>query len=124
MAELKRYFTKYIRDAVKSQYKKESECRICGIEENLQFHHFNTLSILVNKWQKDNGLEISTAEEAFEHRDSFIAEFGKELFDETVTLCEAHHERLHKIYGKNPALITAPKQARWVEKQRAKNGLV
>jgi hypothetical protein len=122
--ELKRYFTKYIRDAVKSRYKKESECRICGTEENLQFHHFTTLSILVNKWQAENGLDIETAEEAFEHRDGFIEEHQVELFDKTVTLCKAHHERLHKIYGKNPALITAPKQERWVEKQRAKNGLV
>lgn len=124
MAELKRYFTKYIRDAVKSKYNKDTECRICGTEENLQFHHFTTLSILVNQWQKDNGLNIETAEEAFEHRESFIQEFQEELYDKTVTLCEAHHEKLHKIYGKNPALITAPKQERWVERQRVKHGLV
>jgi hypothetical protein len=43
-----------------------------------------------------------------------------ELYDETVTLCHTHHMGLHAIYGKDPALVTAPKQKRWTEIQREK----
>jgi hypothetical protein len=53
-----------------------------------------------------------------------VEEHHKEVYDETVTLCHDHHQKLHSIYGRNPRLSTAKKQAAWVEKQRAKNGLV
>ena len=69
-------------------------------------------------------LKIETAEAAFEWRDVFIEEHRKELYDDAVTLCHDHHLKLHSIYGKNPSLATAGKQARWVEKQRIKHGMV
>lgn len=124
MAELKRFFTKYIRDAVKSQYKKKGYCEICGTVEDLEFHHFSSLSILVNNWQKKNKIIIETAEEAFLHRDKFIEEHLKEIYDDTATLCKSHHKKLHVIYGKSPALATSAKQARWVQKQKDKHELV
>lgn len=121
--ELKRYFIKYVRDGAKSKYPKGTECRICGVTEDLDFHHFSTLSVLANKWVKDRGLNIKTADDAMKWRDVFIEEHPYELYDDAVTLCKTHHEKLHSIYGGNPRLVTAKKQARWVERQREKNGL-
>lgn len=130
MTELKRFPIKYIRDRVKSQYVKSNECYICGTLEGLEFHHFSTLSLLLDKWLKATGFEVGTVEQIEEVRDIFINDH-KELLvssEETVTLCRFHHtglgegkgKGLHKIYGKAPALVTAPKQKRWVNKQRDK----
>ena len=47
-----------------------------------------------------------------------------EIYNEAATLCKAHHQRLHSIYGKRPKLVTALKQKRWVDKQREKHGMV
>ena len=124
MAELKRDFTKYVRDGAKNLYNKGTECEVCGTTENLEFHHYKTLSVLVNTWVRKNNLKIDTAEEAFIQRDNFIAEYEDELYEKTVTLCKDHHAKLHKVYGKNPTLGTAAKQPRWVQKQRDKHGLV
>ena len=41
--DLKRDIVKYIRDKAKNKYKKGTECRICGEEVKLDFHHFYTL---------------------------------------------------------------------------------
>ena len=57
-------------------------------------------------------------------RDDFIEEHHAELYEHTVTLCHTHHLQLHSIYGKDPGLGTAKKQARWVQIQREKYGLV
>jgi hypothetical protein len=46
------------------------------------------------------------------------------LYDDTVTLCHKHHLQLHSIYGKDPPLIYAKRQMRWIEIQREKHGLV
>ena len=123
MPELKRDFVKYVRDGAKSRYEKGTECRICGTSEKLDFHHFSSISVLVANWLKYNELEINDQEEAFFWRDKFIQEHEYELYDDAVTLCRTHHEQLHSIYGGNPKLVTAKKQARWVERQRVKNGL-
>jgi len=119
---LARYFTKWIRDACKSAYDKKENCEICDVTEPLEFHHYSSLSELVAVWQKKN-LVITSDEEALEHRGSFIEEYRKEIYDDTVTLCKSHHTRLHSIYGKNPKLATAKKQVSWVKKQRDKHGL-
>lgn len=127
MADLKRDKIKYIRDKAKSKYEKGTECRICGETENLDFHHFYTLTPLLNKWlaekQKIRPLHY-TDEYIVIWRDEFIEEMHDELYKHTVTLCHTHHLKLHSIYGKNPNLATAQKQMRWVELQREKNGLV
>ena len=47
---LKRDLVKYVRDKAKSQYKKDTECYICGSQENLDFHHFNGLTELLDIW--------------------------------------------------------------------------
>jgi hypothetical protein len=122
MSELKRLPVKYIRDLAKSDYEKEAECYICDSPDELEFHHYYSVSELYKKWLKKNKLK---SEDVMDHREAFIEEHHQEMYEHTVTLCSFHHnERLHQIYGRNPTLGTAKKQMRWVEKQRVKNGLV
>lgn len=122
MSNLKRDLVKYVRDKAKSGYAKDTECRICGSTEELDFHHYNGLSELLEKWL--GARVVGSAEEMMELRIDFIKEHQVELYDEAVTICHQHHLRLHSLYGKRPPLNTAPKQKRWVEKQRLKHGLV
>lgn len=120
MADLKRYSIKYVRDKVKSNYPVKSSCEICGVTDELHFHHFNSVSEMWNKWEKARGTKITTAEEIMLVRDEFIKAHWEELVNKGATLCKKHHEALHKIYGKNPSLATAEKQERWLQKQKEK----
>ena len=123
--DLKRDPIKHIRDRAKSQYAKGTECEICGTQENLDFHHFYSMTELLEKWLKKTKYSSNTDDEVLAFRDEFIADHEYEVFEATVTLCHFHHaECLHKIYGKSPGLGTAKKQMRWVALQREKNGLV
>jgi len=124
MADLKRLPIKYIRDRSKAAYAKGSECRICGTTEELEFHHFSSMQQMLVKWLRVTKITMETAEDAFEHRDAFIEAHRKEIYEDTATLCKKHHAKLHSVYGKSPSLATAQKQARWVEKQREKHGMV
>lgn len=122
---LKRDKIKYIRDKAKSKYEKGTECRICGTNQALDFHHFYTLTLLLDKWLKEKVKirpEHYTDEYIVIWRDEFIEDHWAELYDEVVTLCHTHHLKLHSIYGKNPALHTVEKQKKWVEIQREKHG--
>ena len=121
--QLSRYYVKWIRDAAKSSYQKKTYCEICGVTEELDFHHFYSVSELVHAWERING-EVKSDEEAIAERDRFIEQHKYELFEATVTLCNPHHMKLHSIYGKNPKLSTAKKQESWVRIQREKYGLV
>jgi|19_taG_2_1085344.scaffolds.fasta_scaffold00258_3 hypothetical protein len=120
MSELKRDKIKYIRDRAKSAYVKDEECYICGGDKELDFHHFFSVTELLNKWIKEKNLVVLTAEDMMGIRDEFIDIHHKEIYDDTVTLCHTHHLKLHSIYGKKPSLITGPKQKRWVNKRREK----
>ena len=120
----KRDLVKYVRDKAKSRYQKSNNCYICGDTENLDFHHFFGLTELLEKWLRKNKIVVETEEDILNVRETFIQIHEKELYDEAVTLCHLHHLRLHSIYGKRPALITAMKQKRWVEKQRVRHGMV
>ena len=115
MKKLKRDPVKYIRDRAKSKYKKGSECEICGSENQLDFHHFYSLAPLLQEWLKKK------IKERPEH---YTDDKWAELYEHTVTLCHKHHLELHRLYGRNPALVTAKKQMRWVEIQRDKHGMV
>jgi hypothetical protein len=121
---LRRDLVKYVRDKAKSKYRKSTECYICGSKKNLDFHHFYSLTELLERWIRKHNLKIKSAEEIMRLRDAFIEEHKKELFDDTITLCHTHHLKLHSIYGKKPQIITAKKQPRWAQKQRDKYGLV
>ena len=124
MAKLIRDVVKYVRDRAKSRYDKQGSCYICGTTEELDFHHFSSMTENLQKWLQSNGITINSAEDIIEVRDDFIKEYNKEIYEDCVTICHTHHLKLHSIYGKRPELHTAPKQARWVEKQRIKHGLV
>ena len=121
---LKRDLVKYGRDKAKSKYKKATDCYICGATENLDFHHFNGLTELLESWLKKKQIQVTEEEDILNLREQFIAEHRTELYDEAVTLCHEHHLRLHSIYGKRPKLVTAKKQIRWVGIQRDKHGMV
>lgn len=118
--ELKRDPIKYVRDKAKSAYAKKDKCDVCGSSEELDFHHFYSLTPLFNKWCRQNKIKIETEEDILETRDAFIETHKEELYDHAVTICSTLHQRLHSIYGKNPSLGTAKKQMRWIEKQKEK----
>lgn len=121
MSNLKRLEVKYVRDRAKARYEKGSICEICGTTEELQFHHYFTLDLLWDKWKRENGIVIEDVDDILDCRDTFIAEKEYELYTATATLCKiCHNVKLHGLYGKTPALSTADKQKRWVEKQRLK----
>lgn len=124
---LKRDPVKYIRDKAKSSYEKGSECHICGKIAKLDFHHFYSLTPLLDKWLQEKQKarpDHYTEEYIVIWRDEFIEDNWAELYNHTVTLCNAHHLQLHSVYGRNPALVTAKKQMRWVGIQRDKYGMV
>lgn len=112
---------KWVRDKAKSRYEKGTACEICDSTQELDFHHYYTLTPLFEKWCKVNKISISTDDEVVNVRDQFIAEHDKELYHDTVTLCHTHHMQLHSVYGKDPSLATADKQKRWVVIQREKH---
>ena len=119
---LKRDEIKYVRDLAKSAYKKDNNCYICGTEENLQFHHFYSMTKLWEQWKKNEGIIITSVDDILQHRERFKEAHHDELYNQTVTLCKFHHmDKLHKVYGKVPCLRTAMKQKRWCDKQREKH---
>lgn len=120
MAALKRIPIKYVRDRAKSRYEKDSECYVCGIGGSLDFHHLFTVDVLLDNWISKNKIIIKDAEDIIAVRDDFIAEHEYEMFDYARTLCKGCHKRLHVVYGQRPLLSTAPKQERWLNKQREK----
>ena len=120
MSKNKRVATKHIRDGIKSNYRKDCTCAICGTEEDLELHHYTTVSLLLQKYANDRDIPIDTDEEVLAMRDEFYKVHWQELVEDTVTLCNTHHKLLHKIYGKAPLLHTASKQPGWVIRQREK----
>ena len=71
---LKRDLVKYVRDRAKSRYKKDVECYICGSKESLDYHHYYSLTELLERWLIKNGFKIDSAEEIIQVRDVFIKE--------------------------------------------------
>lgn len=111
---------KWIRDKAKAAYEKKDTCGICGTKEDLELHHLSSLTLLLNKWARENHYDISTDDAVLQIRDEFIDTHKKEIYDEVYTLCNKHHQNLHSVFGKSPALTSAPNQLRWIEKQKAK----
>jgi len=122
--ELKRDLIKYIRDKAKSKYQKTDNCYICGSGNNLDFHHFYSLTELLEEYMRKHNLEITTEEQILKIREEFIEKYFDKIYNKAVTLCHKHHLKLHSIYGKKPKLVTAEKQERWVNIQRDKHGMV
>lgn len=120
--ELTRIPVKWIRDFAKAAYKKGPECEICETTENLEFHHYYSVTQLFEKWCRANKITIKTDEDVLAIREQFVNEHQDEIYVHTVTLCKAHHtDGLHKVYGKSPPLATAKKQMNWVRIQKEKH---
>jgi hypothetical protein len=120
MATNTRSVIKWIRDLAKSHYAKGSKCEICGVGHELEFHHYNTVSLTVNNYVKLHGIAVDTKEDILAMREKFLKDNWREMVEEAVTLCANHHKLLHKLYGKEPPLNTADKQKIWVERQYEK----
>ena len=120
-ADNKRLPIKHVRDKAKSLYNKGTQCEICSTKEELEFHHYHTLTPLWEKWVKENKISIITDEDVLAVRDKFIEEKHEELYVQAVTLCKTHHSKLHSVYGKAPLLTTAEKQKNWVRIQKEKH---
>lgn len=117
----KRLAVKHVRDKAKSAYEKKDFCYICGTSHELELHHFHSLTLMLEKWARQKAYDISTDDGILAVRDEFIAEHHTELYDKVRTLCNTHHVKLHKIYGKAPGLGTEAAQERWVEIQKSKH---
>ena len=116
----KRIPVKHVRDKAKAAYEKQDHCYICSTKEDLELHHFHSITILLDVWAKVNKYDISTDEGILAVRDEFIAEHRTELYDLVRTLCNKHHVNLHKIFGKAPDPKSVQRQERWVDIQRDK----
>ena len=118
--DIKRDLVKYCRDRVKSRYNKTGVCDICGSTDGVDFHHFHSVTGLLEKWLKEQGIKITCEQDILDVRDRFIETYEFELVEDAVNLCHKHHEKLHKIYGPKPLLSTAAKQRAWIIKQKEK----
>lgn len=122
---LMRLEAKYIRDGIKARYPDKLACQICGTTDELENHHYHTVTLLWNQFKKNNGIVIKDADHIMSVRHSFYEQYERQLIspEEVVCLCNTHHLKLHSIYGKDPSLATSEKQKRWVGIQRGKHGL-
>lgn len=109
-----------MRDGIKAQYKRGSSCEICGVGEDIELHHYHTVSLLVKNFAKQYQLDFSDQDVVLDNRDKFYQQHWHELVEDTVSLCVHHHQLLHKVYSKEPPLFSANKQKTWVEKQHNK----
>lgn len=118
----KRVAIKHVRDRAKSAYEKQKFCYICSSTEELELHHTTSLTLLLDKWSIETGNSIKTDEEVIAIRDEFIAAHHSEIYEKVYTLCNMHHQALHRIFGKAPLLNTSDKQSRWIDIQKTKQG--
>lgn len=115
---------KWVRDRAKSAYVKLPTCYICDTESDLELHHTHGMTNLFEKWCREKGYKTDTDDDVLAIRDEFIDTHHHEIYEAVYTLCNKHHQALHRVYGKSPPLHTAKKQSHWIESQRAKhNGL-
>jgi 5-methylcytosine-specific restriction endonuclease McrA len=112
---------KWVRDRAKAAYEKKTQCCVCDSTTDLELHHLHSVTILLDKWARAKGYDISTDAGILAVRDEFIDEHRVELYDQVYTLCNRHHVALHSVYGKAPRPGSEPKQAHWIETQRAKH---
>lgn len=111
---------KWVRDRAKAAYDKKDSCYICGTTEDLELHHTHSLTLLLNDWAEKKSYDISTDDGILAVRDEFIETYRAEIYDQVYTLCNSHHVKLHSIYGKAPTALSASKQGKWLEIQKAK----
>jgi 5-methylcytosine-specific restriction endonuclease McrA len=112
---------KWIRDRAKRAYEKQPTCYICASTQDLELHHTHSITLLLERWEKETGIELTTDELVLTHRDQFIESHHSEIYEQVYTLCNQHHIRLHSVFGKAPGLHTAAKQQHWISVQQAKH---
>lgn len=117
----KRIPVKWVRDRAKSAYEKQDQCWICGSHQDLELHHLHSITVLLERWAKLRGYDITTDDGILAVRDEFIEQHHSEIYEQVYTLCNRHHVQLHGVYGKTPQPGSEPKQARWLEIQREKH---
>lgn len=117
----KRIPVKWVRDRAKAAYDKQDHCYICDTTQDLELHHTNSITLLLEEWCAKHGYDISTDEGVLAIRDQFIEAHHVELYKLVYTLCNHHHVKLHGVYGKAPPKGSSPKQERWIEIQRQKH---
>jgi hypothetical protein len=123
MSELKRIPVKYVRDYIKKHYSYGKSCYICKSTSNLELHHLYSISELWNNWVDKRNLNITEYEEIKELRVEFYEEHLDLLSSENLyTLCKAHHEKLHSIYGQRYSNWRSEKVKNWIEAQKNKFG--
>ncbi len=115
---------RWIRDSVKQQYPKGNACEICGTGEDLEYHHYHTLSLMFERYCRDEGIVVKTDEDILAIRGEFAEKYWSEVVTDGVTLCSDHHKALHKVYGSKPELSTAEKQKNWVVRMGSKQNTV
>ena len=119
--DLKRLSVKYIRDFAKSAYVKDVKCFICDSEENLQLHHFCSITPLWGVWLRKNKIRIRSEQDVLDNRSAFVEQHKDEIYKDTVTLCKScHMDKLHKVFGKCPPIQTAKAQAKWCQKMKTR----
>jgi hypothetical protein len=111
---------KWVRDRAKAAYDKQDCCFICNATTDLELHHFNSITLLLDAWATAKKYDISTDQGILDVRDEFIAEHHDELYKQVRTLCNKHHVSLHQIFGKAPPMNSTARQERWVDIQKAK----
>lgn len=111
---------KWVRDKAKAAYEKQDHCYICATTQDLELHHTHSITLLLNAWADKKSYDISTDEGILAVRDEFINEYRKEIYEDVYTLCNKHHVALHGVYGKAPTILSASRQGRWIEIQKAK----
>jgi hypothetical protein len=111
---------KWVRDKAKAAYEKADTCYVCGTTQDLELHHFHSVTLLLNSWASRKAYDISTDDGILAVRDEFIAEHHDELYNQVRTLCNPHHVKLHGVFGKAPAPGSEARQSRWCDRQQAK----
>ena len=114
---MKREVVKCIRDRAKAQYPEKVACQICQTSENLELHHYKSLSELASMYMEDKAVD---KEDVLDWRDAFIKAHKSDLYIEVATLCKTHHTQLHDVYGQHPELYTAKLQKKWIATRREK----
>ncbi len=119
---MKREPIKFLRDFLKKNYKADNFCYICGITENIEYHHMHGLSELFNTWRKKNNIpEITTVEQIMKYRILFAKDEEERLSNKYLySLCKSHHHKLHNLYGQRYTNSKVPKILRWLNIQRDK----
>lgn len=113
----KRIAVKWVRDLAKSAYEKTDHCWICKTTADLELHHLHSITLLLERWAEERGYDISTDSGILEHREEFIEQHHSELYEQVYTLCNQHHQKLHRVFGKTPLWNSALKQERWLQRE-------